>query len=183
MIKLSFSAILNKDKKCGVIEMIVQLTGNVTYAITLDPTVWIFDDRKILLDDAFSENRTRFKEEENQLRKSAERWDNEVSQQKVRPPVNKSITRFEREQALKNTYVMPIAEFVTHSEIKPDATDVTLVTKNGEHKITLSNLQNSYLLFAVKGKPVTEEGPVHLFFKDGSNRKNPIKGIQKIIIN
>lgn len=33
--------------------MIVQLKGNVQFPITLDPTVWIFDDRKIKLEEAF----------------------------------------------------------------------------------------------------------------------------------
>ncbi len=35
--------------------MIIQIKGNVKYPITLDPSVWIFDDRKILLEDAFKD--------------------------------------------------------------------------------------------------------------------------------
>ena len=34
--------------------MIIQLTGNVRYQITLDPSTWIFDDRKIVLEDLLS---------------------------------------------------------------------------------------------------------------------------------
>ncbi|MDY0408070.1 hypothetical protein [Paracerasibacillus soli] len=46
--------------------MIVQLTGNITYPITLDPTVWIFDDRKIKLEEAFNEkDKLKLKEKSN----------------------------------------------------------------------------------------------------------------------
>src|SRR5690625_6189198 len=48
-----FSVILSSDY-CGEVNIvIVQLAGNVGYPITLDPTVWIFDDRKVLLEEEF----------------------------------------------------------------------------------------------------------------------------------
>lgn len=163
--------------------MIIQLTGNVNYSITLDPTVWIFDDRKIILEEAFSDQKNDNNTEVDELEIAANRWSQEVYQQRVRPPVNKSITKFEREKILKNSYVMPIYEFLSHAEVKPGATDVTLVTVSKKIDITLPELEDSYLLFAVKGKPVKNDGPVHLYFKDGSNQDQPITGIQKIIIN
>ncbi|MFC4556978.1 hypothetical protein ACFO3D_01990 [Virgibacillus kekensis] len=162
--------------------MIVPITGNVTYSITLDPTVWIFDDRKVLLEEAFSDQLNN-QEEGDELEKASQRWSREVYQQKINPPVNKSISRFERDKILENSYVMPINEFVDHAEIKDDAKDVTLLSGSGETTISLENLKNSYLLFAIDGKPLQEEGPVHLYFQDGSNKDNPIKGIEKIIVN
>lgn len=163
--------------------MIIQLTGNVNYSITLDPTVWIFDDRKVLLEEAFLDNNPNDRVEIDHLEVAAERWSQEVYQQRIRPPVNKSLTKSEREQALISSYVMPLYEFLSHAEVKPDATDVTLVTNDNDVHITLQELQDCYLLFAVDGKPVKNDGPVHLYFKDGSNRDQPIKGIQKIMIN
>lgn len=162
--------------------MIVQLTGNVNYSITLDPTVWIFDDRKVLLEEAFLDKQLDSNTEVDELELAANRWSQEVYQQRVRPPVNKSITKFEREKILKNSYVMPIYEFLSHAEVKPNAAGVRLVTVHGDINITLSELQDCYLLFAVEGKPVKNDGPVHLYFKDGSNQDQPITGIQKIII-
>lgn len=176
------SAILDKDIFERWLKMIVPITGNVTYTITLDPTVWIFDDRKILLNEAFSEPKNE-QVEEDELEKASKRWSREIYQQKINPPVNKSISRFEREKILKNSYVMPIGEFVSHAEVSKNAKDVTLLTTSGEVDISLEDLQNCYLLFAVDGKPVKEEGPVHLFYKDGSNQNEPIKGIEKIIVN
>lgn len=162
--------------------MIVQLMGNVKFPITLDPTVWIFDDRKILLEEAFStEKHTETADSE--TIKTADRLNRELYQQKVRPPVNKSITKYEREKILKNSYVMPIHDFLDHAEILEEAQDVTLVTKSGEKTISLTALHNCYLLFSVDGKPLITDGPVHLLFKDGSNQDAPITGIEKIIIN
>lgn len=162
--------------------MIVQLKGNVNYPITLDPTVWIFDDRKVVLEEAFLvKNNSQLEVDHVEL--SADRWGAEVYEQRARPPVNKSITKFEREKILSHSFLMPIEEFIGHAEVKQDAKNVTLVTSNGEITISLSQLKDSYLLFAIKGKPVIENGPVHLYFKDGSNKENPIEGVKNIIIN
>src|SRR5699024_10307192 len=163
-------------------EMIVPITGMVTYIITMDPSVWIFDDRKILLDEAFSSNKVKTETEEN-FQKTERIWTQEVYQQKVKPPVNRSIKRFERDKILKSSYVMPIKDFIEHAEIKSNAKDATLITKNENINISLEDLESCYLLFAIDGKTVKEDGPVHLYYKDGSNRDNPIKGIKKIIIN
>lgn len=163
--------------------MIVQLTGHVNYNITLDPTVWIFDDRKVLLEDAFIERVEVPHEGIDALENAADRFNREIYRASVKPPVNKSINRFEREKILKNSYVMPLRDFLQHAEVKTGSRDVTLTTVNGLINISLHDLQECYLLFAVKGKPVKEEGPVHLYLKDGSNKDNPITGIQKITIN
>ncbi|PAV29876.1 hypothetical protein CIL05_08330 [Virgibacillus profundi] len=161
--------------------MIVPMTGNVTYPITLDPTVWIFDDRKILLEDAFTEKMDE-NEEIDELEKAANRFNKEVFQIS-KPPVNRSIKRFEREKILKSSYVMPLDDFIANAEVKSDAKDVILVLKDEEVTISLPAFQNSYFLFAVDGKPLKEDGPVHLYYKDGSNKEHPIKNIGKVIIN
>ncbi|HLR66022.1 hypothetical protein [Virgibacillus alimentarius] len=164
--------------------MIIQLTGNVTYPITLDPTVWIFDDRKILLEDAFSKNKTDIESvEADELEKAAERWSREIYQQKIKPPINKSISRLEGKKILTNSYVMPINDFINHAEVKPDAKNATLVTKNEEVNISLDELRNCYLMFAYNGKPLKEDGPVYFYYGDGSNKDAPIKEVQKIIVN
>lgn len=162
--------------------MIVPIKGHVTYPITLDPTVWIFDDRKVLLDQAFSSDPD-VETKEKPYEKTERIWNQEVYQQKIKPPVNRSIKRFERDQILKSSYVMPINEFIGHAKIKPEAKEATLVTDEINHTIPLDSLIDSYLLFAIDGKPLKDDGPVHLFYKDGSNRDHPITGVKEIIIN
>ncbi|WP_284140938.1 hypothetical protein [Virgibacillus sp. LDC-1] len=161
--------------------MIVPITGKVTYPITLDPTVWIFDDRKIILEDAFL-TQASSPDTTNELEKAAKRWDRELQQDVVKPPVNQSINKFEREKILTHSYVMPITDFLNHAEIKADAKNARLETLQGDVVLSISDLQKSYLLFAMNGKPLKEDGPVHLMYRDGSNKNNPITGVKKIVI-
>lgn len=151
--------------------MIVPITSNVTYSITLDPTVWIFDDRKIMLDEAFNGN-NQMREKEDELGEPSERWNQAIYQQRIKPPVNKNISRVEGQKFLENAYVMPVEEFLNHAKVKEDAASATLATTDGEENIPLKTLKESYLLFALDGKPLKENGPVHLIYRDGSNRKN-----------
>lgn len=163
--------------------MIIQLAGNVEYPITLDPTVWIFDDRKILFDNAFTPlSNEDEKNDTDELQRASERFEREVFRKTVRPPVNKSISRFEREKILENTYVMPIKDFLETSEFKEGANQACLKTTHGDQIISLDQLNQCVLLFAKDGKPIKDDGPVHLYFGDGSNKETPIKGINKIII-
>ena len=152
--------------------MIVQLKGNVQFPITLDPTVWIFDDRKIKLEEAFLPDK-----EENHPEKDVE------PQQRIRPPVKRSVSRFEGKKVLENSYVMPIQPFLETSNPKEAATSAILHTDQGEIEISLDELKESLLIFAIDGKPPKEDGPVHLLFGDGTNQQNPFKGIDVITIN
>ncbi|WP_186577592.1 hypothetical protein [Aquibacillus kalidii] len=162
--------------------MIIQLAGKVKYPITLDPTVWIFDDRKIIFDDAFGNNKAQIDKEDSELQQASDRFNRELYEV-VKPPVNKSINRFEKEKILTNTYVMPIVDFINTAEMETEANKVILETINGSATITIDELTNCLLLFASNGKPIQDQGPVHLYFGDGSNKTNPIKGIKKIIID
>jgi|SRR5690625_4639647 len=161
--------------------MIIPITGNVTYPITLDPTVWIFDDRKIEFDKAFQSTSETVADDE--LKNMSERFNREVYQQNAKPPVNRSIKKFEREKILQSTYVMPLGDFIANAEVDSKAKNVTLVTKDDNITISLPEFEQSYFLFARDGKPLIEDGPVHLYFQDGSNKDNPIKNITKVIIN
>ncbi|MEN1967009.1 hypothetical protein WMZ97_02925 [Lentibacillus sp. N15] len=161
--------------------MIIPITGNVAYPITLDPTVWIFDERKILLEDAFVE-KTKNKNDDDELKQASERFDRAISSQFSKPPVNPGISRREGEKILKNSYVMPIKDFAENAESAVDASRAILVTTTGDISITLEDFTNGLFLFAINGKPLKEDGPVHFFYHDGSNETNPIKNIKKIVI-
>lgn len=162
--------------------MIIQLSGKVKFPITLDSSVWIFDDRKIIFDDAFSPDKLNKNEEENEdhSERFNEMYSLEVYQQKIKPPVNKSINKYEKEKILTNTYVMPIKHFIKNAEVDPEAKTAVLHTPNEDVEITTEQFVNSLLLFSVDGKPIKDQGPVHLYFQDGSNKDEPIKGITKV---
>ncbi|MBB6454983.1 hypothetical protein HNQ94_003477 [Salirhabdus euzebyi] len=164
--------------------MIVQLKGNVGFPITLDPSVWIFDDRKVEFDQAFNptggEN---VENNENDLEQASERWNREVyMQQKIKPPVNKSLSKAERKKALESTYVMSIKPFLANAEVKDNASNAILLTEQGDQTVTIEQLENGYFLFAVEGKPLKEDGPLYFYFGDGSNKDTPIRGVKQITI-
>jgi|SRR5699024_9286952 len=161
--------------------MIIQIKGKVNFPITLDPTVWIFDDRKIILEELFIERETEEKKDDAQ--KTAEMFDQEIYfQTKIKPPVNQSLNRFEREKALKESFVMPLDSFVTNSEPEDSANSARLKTDGDDIIISLEQLRESYVRFSDKGKQLADNGPIHLYFGDGSNTENPFKGIKEIII-
>ena len=162
--------------------MIIQLKGKVAFPITLDPSVWIFDDRKILLEEAFQE---RAEEPEIDPAEKAEKLFNQeiYSQKSIKPPVNKSLNRTEREMALKHSFVMPIKDFLDNAEVHPSAASARLLIEDDEEVIiTTEQLYDSLFLFAIDGKQIKEQGPVHLYFGDGSNQDAPIKGIKQITL-
>lgn len=160
--------------------MIVSISGKVSYSITLDPSVWIFDERKVLLEEAFNNNKVEnIQQEGNQgdLKKVAKNYDRAI----LNPPINQGLTKREGEEILKNSYVMPIHYFLKNAGVQEDASTVTLLTNNENEEVDLKQFYDGYFLFSIEGKPL-EDGPVHFLYKDGSNKENPIKNIKKIII-
>ncbi|UOQ85454.1 hypothetical protein [Gracilibacillus salinarum] len=147
--------------------MIIQIKGKVKYPITLDPSVWIFDDRKVKLENAFSET----SEEENKV---------ESGSKLNKPPVNHSVKKYNKKELLAYSYVMPIREFVENAEINESATQVNIITTEDTYTISAETLLASFLLFSIDGKQIKEDGPAHLYYGDGSNQENPVKAIQAI---
>lgn len=148
--------------------MIIQVKGNVTYPITLDPSVWIFDDRKVKLENAFTSDF------------SDDHAKTEDNSKLNKPPVNNSIKRYNKKELLQNSYVMPIREFLEHAEVKENAKAVHLHTINGNVEISIDALLNAFVWFAIDGKQIKDQGPAYLLYGDGSNQDNPIKGIHAI---
>ncbi|MCP3031062.1 hypothetical protein LF817_06860 [Halobacillus sp. A1] len=162
--------------------MIVQIQGDVKFPITLDPTVWIFDDRKRSYDEIFNPTSVPSPEDKDEeLKKQSKRFDREVYQQKINPPVNRSLHRREKERILEESFLMPIQPFIHTSEPKSHVESVTLITDSGEHKLDADRFAEGLFLFSKDGKPLKEDGPVHLYFADKSKEQTPIKGIKRII--
>lgn len=158
---------------------IVPIIGNVNFQITLDPSVWIFDDRKIEREEFLNA------EDKSVHDFLAEREADQtgIREGVVRPPINRSIKRFEREKILTESYFMPLIPFLTTSEPKDDAKGVRLEQTNGESvDLTIDQAKNGLLYFAENGKPLKESGPVHFYFGDKSNKDNPITDVHKIIV-
>jgi len=162
-------------------ESIIPIKGKVKYKLTLDPSVWIFDDRRIDLKTYF----TKPKEEENEdlkyLFKMGEHWSREIMEGATFPPTLKTERKFDRKGMQTGTFGMEIKYFLDNAEIEEDATKVVFECKDGtEHAFSIDEAYTLIFKYSQDGKPLTEDGPVHIIFGDGSNLDNPIKNIAAI---
>lgn len=156
--------------------MIVTITGNVKYPITLDPGVWIFDDRKFELDQFFSNSEER-EQEPADLEIDRERI---IREGAVSPPTLKSEKKYEREKLLDGTFAIKLEPFLNNAELSASANLCIFKTKEGDVPVPIEKARGIILCFSQNGKPLTEDGPVHVYFADGSNRTNPIKRVTEI---
>lgn len=161
---------------------IILIDGNVEFTITLDPSVWIFDDRKIEWDTFVSKQNAKTAEESYE-EKMSKQWD-EVTQYGVRIPSSaNSEKKFLKEKLIEGTFVMPLAPFIENAKPHDNATSLIVHTKHGTaHVLPLDKAKEAALCFCIKGKPITDNGPAHLYYGDHSNINDPITGIQKLTV-
>ncbi|MBK5489205.1 peptidyl-prolyl cis-trans isomerase [Bacillus sp. TH17] len=161
---------------------ILFINGKVRFSITIDPTVWIFDDRKIDLTTYFDETREDSSELETYLKHTSEHWDREIRDGAAFPPIQQSVKKYKKEQLINGTFGIPLHPFLKNAEILEDATHVEIATTDNTITLPLETAHKAILGFSKEGKPLREDGPVHLYFHDGSNRQNPIRNIRKFTI-
>jgi hypothetical protein len=165
-------------------EFIVALNGKVNYPLTLDPGVWIFDDRKEDLDTLFDKEPDKESAQEKYLRDVSAHWDRELQEGAIPPSENekqKPKTTL-KETLLTSSFAISLSYFIYNAQPHPDAVKVIIESGDGRVEITLNDAQNGYLAFSENGKPLKEDGPVHFYFGDGRNKENPIKRITAITV-
>ncbi|WLR43663.1 peptidyl-prolyl cis-trans isomerase [Bacillus carboniphilus] len=148
---------------------IIQIKGSVQFEITLDPSTWIFDDRKVDLSTCF--------QDQNNLDEI--QFETEL----YRPPTAKSEQKFQKEKILTGSFAIPLAPFLKNSEPKSSATFVSFQTNDEKITIPIHDAEKILLAFSKDGKPLKDDGPVHVYYKDGSNQHSPIKRVDGIIIS
>lgn len=158
------------------------LTGNVKYPITIDAGVWIFDDRRIDLNTYFHEKHEEIDELEKYTKEVSKHWDREIIEGAIFPPTLKSEKRFEKEKVLTGTFGIPFKPFLINAEPGEDADRLVIQTKDGEVEVPLSVAYDLIFKFSDNGKPLKEDGPIHILYKDGSNQGNPIKNVTALIV-
>ncbi|MFT8320334.1 MAG: peptidyl-prolyl cis-trans isomerase [Bacillus sp. (in: firmicutes)] len=162
-------------------DSIIPIKGAVQYEITLDPSVWIFDDRKLTGEQLFCCTSSNADSEEYKKNTSL-LWERELMEGSVVPPKKQAEKQYKKEELLQGTFFMPLAPFISHAEPFCDAKEMVL---NTNHKIAvypLSLLEEMFLLFCVQGKALQEHGPVHLYIRNMGNLQIPVKDIQSIFI-
>jgi hypothetical protein len=164
-----------------VLGQIIEIKGKVKFKITLDPGVWIFDDRRIDLDTYFAGkniNESDIPYEE----KLSHYWDREIREGSVSPPTLKTEKKYEKEKLLTGTFGIIFEPFLNNAEPLPEATKLVIETKNDKVTIPLNEAKDLIFKFSENGSPLKANGPVHILFKDGSNLDNPITDVLALII-
>lgn len=163
-------------------ENIIIISGETKFSITLDPGVWIFDDRKIELTTFFSKQQEVTNDLEAYTKSVSKHWDREIIEGAVFPPTLKTEQKYEKEKVLTGTFGIPLKPFLANAEPKQIAKKVIVKTTNEEHEIPLDTAKELILAFSDAGKPLTSDGPIHVYFGDGSNKENPIKNVKEFIV-
>ena len=158
-------------------EDILIITGNVKYTITLDPGVWIFDDRRVDLTTYFSQVTETTNSDEAYTKAVSKHWDREIMEGAIYPPTLKTEKKFEKEKVMTGTFGIPFKPFLLNSEPAPNAKSLVVQTTTGEIEFPLETAYDIILGYSNNGKPLTTDGPVHIYYGDGSNQDNPIKNI------
>jgi hypothetical protein len=161
-----------------LMENIILFSGKVKYPITLDPGVWIFDDRRIDLTTYFDEEIKAKDELEEYTKDISKHWDREIMEGAIFPPTLKTEKKYEKEKVLTGTFGIPFKPFLKNAEPDENATTLSIVCEDQEIQLNLAEAENLILGFSENGKPLGEDGPAYVYYGDGSNRDNPIKRVK-----
>ncbi|WP_163101365.1 peptidyl-prolyl cis-trans isomerase [Peribacillus alkalitolerans] len=163
-------------------ENIIFIKGNVKFPITLDPGVWIFDDRKKDLNEFFKEDSSNLSDDEVYTKAISKHWDREIMEGAVFPPTLKTEKKFEKERLLTGTFAIELLPFLKNSEPSIKAKSLIIETEDTRIPLSMDEAESIILLFSINGKPISEDGPVHLYFKRDNQIDQPIKNIRAFIV-
>ncbi|CAM3246757.1 MULTISPECIES: hypothetical protein [Brevibacillus] len=157
---------------------VIVFKGAVSFPITLDPTVWIFDDRKIDLSTYTGEGDSADSGKAKYLKGTGAQWDKELAEG-AQLPSERPTSLVEARKALEGDYGMRLDPFITNAQPLPEATHVRLHRENQEPiTLTIAEARNAILQFSRDGKPIRENGPVYFYLPEMLLAKEaPIEGI------
>lgn len=162
------------------LDNILQIKGNVKFPITLDPGVWIFDDRRVDLHTYFHDlDKENIDELTAYKIAISKHWDREIIEGSSIKPTSSQERKYEREKVLTGTFGIPLKPFLMNAEPSLDAKIFVIKLKDQKVEMSLEEAYNLILGFSNNGKPLIEDGPVHIYYGDGSNQNNPFKNIKE----
>ncbi|MCO4850968.1 peptidyl-prolyl cis-trans isomerase [Bacillus vallismortis] len=158
---------------------VIQVKGNVTYPITIDPSVWIFDDRKFLFDSKGDSQGIHIQSSGDESDLDPERV---IREGQITPPTLQTEKQYEKQKLMKGSFAMQLGTVLKNAEPLSSATECVFVTSSGKTTVSLETALNSIVHFSEAGKPIQEGGPVHIYFEDPVDHDQPITDIKEIEI-
>ena len=83
------------------------------------------------------------------------------------------------------TFGISLDHFVKNAVPAEDAETISFLDNRWleRKRFPVSEVGNFLFKFSQDGKPLTEDGPAHLLFKDGSNIEQPLRKVAEIVID
>jgi len=143
-----------------VIVMIIQIKGKVNFNITLDPSTFIFDDRKVEMDTI---KKTIKLDDDTISFQDNYEWNREILEGGSKPPTLVSEKKYKKQQLLEGTFLMNLEPFIRNAEPHQDATRIRLTNETDSAEIHLDALPNFYVQFSKDGKRLYDDGMVDAY--------------------
>lgn len=141
--------------------MLLQIKGNVDFVITIDSSAWIFDDRKIHIEDLVNDD------EEINFDDSVE-WNRQIIEGETLPPTLKSEKKYrnKKEELLNGTFLMALDPFLEYADPKSVTYEIT--HKDGKTALLYKDRYEHYAQFSKDGQRLYDDGMIDLLIiKDG----------------
>lgn len=160
--------------------MIIQVQGNVAFKITLDPSTWIFDDRKI---DISGENLSA----EDITFDDAREWNRSIIEGASKPPTLKTEKQYKskKEALTTGTFAIALSPFLEYTEPNAGEDAVIVFTDNltGDSvEIPYATRANLFAYFCKEGKRLHEDGMFDLLFIDADRVETALVHVDGIEI-
>jgi len=145
---------------------VILFKGAVSFPITLDPTVWVFDNRKFDLRDYQGDQDSSDHQVVRYLQGTGSLWDKELREGAELPSERKR-TLAEERKVLEGDYGIRLEPFISNAEPAADVTHVRLHRDGLEPvELALADARRAILQFAKDGKPIRERGPVYFYLPE-----------------
>ena len=127
----------------------IQIKGAVKFPISLDSTTWIFDDRKVSIDDlergVFDGTRPVNFEDNTE-------WNRAILEGQTNPPTLDSEIKYKKRSVLEGSFVINMTPFFKNAEPHDKATAIKLYNDNDAIEIPIELLPYLFFQFAKDGK-------------------------------
>ena len=138
----------------------IQIKGAVKFPITLDSTTWIFDDRKVSIEDLergvfdgtrpinFNDNRE---------------WNRAILEGQTNPPTLNSEIKYKKRSILDGTFAINMTPFFKNAEPNNDARAIKLYNEEHSIEVHMELLPYLFFQFAKDGKRLYNDNAVDSF--------------------
>ncbi|MBI5972140.1 MULTISPECIES: hypothetical protein [Staphylococcus] len=138
----------------------IQIKGAVKFPITLDSTTWIFDDRKVKIEDIESgvfDGTKPVNFEDNR------EWNRAILEGQTSPPTLNSEIKYRKRSVLEDSFAINMTPFFKNAEPYETATTIRLFNDNDSIEIPIELLPYLFFQFAKDGKRLYDDNSVDSF--------------------